>query len=757
MRCAIVVFVAGAVVAVTAAPARGQGMVLAGAVTRTSSVVRAELADRVVRYEVTETFRNDGPRLEEADYVFPLPANAAFQDCQLSINGQLVAGETMGAAQARSIYEEIVRKRRDPALIEWVGSGVLRARIFPLMPGEEKRIVVRFQSVAVREGDALAIEYARGTAPRQTAVWGRPRVLPVDRDGRPSERESGGEWSFTLTYGAQAGYGAATSPTHALAVHRDGDRYTARATGDEAAVTMLVPVRPAGSAPAITVLPYAAGGEDGFAMITVTPPATRVEAVPRDLTFVLDVSGSMSGHKIEQARAAGRALLETLSPRDRFRLIDFSTAVHSYRDGWTVATRPAIDSAERYLAGIDAGGSTNIDGALQAALQVPPEPGEPGDDSAGHVPRLPLVLFITDGMPTVGETDPAVLARHAASWRGGARLFTFGLGADVNASLLEQLALDGRGTAQFVRPEESVERAVALAAARLATPVATNLTVHSDGGVELRGMLPAGPIDLFAGQDAVMLVRYAGSGHGTVRIEGERGGAPVVWTRTVEWPERERGNAFVPRLWATQRIGYLSAERHAHGPSSDVDTELRTLGETYGIPTELTSYLVQEPQVAMNGPQLSHVTVMPASPMAASQKARFEQARAASMDRAAVSLAAVDAVTDSVARGPAAATAGGGMSVAEGAIRQAGGRTFARRGDVWVDTRYHERQAGRVVRVRPYSAGYFALLDAAPALAPWLALGDHVVVIGRGVVVRVEDGGAETVASDELAAVRSGW
>jgi Ca-activated chloride channel homolog len=701
----------GMALAIVAGTANGQGMVIVGGmqrtmVERTSSTVRAELADRVVRYEVTETFRNTGPRLEQADYVFPLPANAAFQDCQLSINGQLVAGETMAAGQARAIYEEIVRRRRDPALIEWVGSGLLRARIFPIMPGEEKRVVVRFQSVAVREGDALDIAYVRGTG--------------------------AGSTSFALTYPADAEYGAATSPTHTLTMHRDGARYTAEATGDEAAVTILVPVRPSGAGPSITVLPYAAGGEDGFAMIAVTPPATHVERVPRDVTFVLDVSGSMAGHKIEQARAAGRALLETLTTHDRFRLIDFSTDVHTYRDGWTVATRPAIDSAERYLASIDANGSTNIDGALRTALQAPA-------DAEADTSRLALVLFITDGMPTVGESNPAVLAEHATNWRGRARLFTFGLGADVNASLLEQLALDGRGTAQFVRPEESVERVVSLVAERLATPVATNLTVRTDGAVQLHGMLPSGPIDLFAGQDAVILARYSGTGHGTVHIEGMSGNRPVSWTREVDWPERERGNAFVPRLWAAQRIGYLEAERHAHGASSDIDTELRTLGETYGIPTELTSYLVQEPQVVMNGP----LPAPQAAPVGA--VAQFERARVASAQRAAVSLAYIDSTAT-------------GVSAKEDAASQVvAGKAFVRHGDQWVDGRYREAYKGRVVHVRPYSAGYFALLDAQPALAPWLALGEHVVVAGRGVVVRVEDGGAETVGVEDVAAVRAGW
>jgi Ca-activated chloride channel family protein len=306
----------------------------------------------------------------------------------------------------------------------------------------------------------------------------------------------------------------------------------------------------------------------------------------------------------------------------------------------------------------------------------------------------------------------------------------------VNASLLEQLALDGRGTAQFVRPEESVERVVSLVAARLATPVATGLTVRAEGGVQLGGMLPAGPIDLFAGQDAVVLARFSGSGRGTVRIEGMRGERPVEWTRDVEWPERERGNAFVPRLWAAQRIGYLSAERHAHGPSSDIDTELRTLGETYGIPTELTSYLVQEPQVVMNGGPAPMPTPVP---MGAPQLKQFELARVATTQRAAVSLAAVS------------------DSGAPAGTRVVAGKAFVRQGDQLVDARYREPFAGRVVRVRPYSDAYFALLEAQPVLARWFALGDHVVVVGRGVVVRVADDGAEMLGDGDLAAVRAGW
>jgi Ca-activated chloride channel homolog len=687
-------------------PARAQGVIVApnANVVRTSNVVRAELAQRVVRYEITETFRNLGGRLDEADYVFPLPAHAAFSDLKLSINGEMVSGETMDATQARGIYESIVRRQRDPALVEWMGYGMLRARIFPIVPGEEKTVVVRYDMVAPREGDALRIDYGRGSAT---------------------------ESSFTLSYSEADGYGTAYSPTHTLSTSESNGRMTVRASGAEPEVTILLPVRRPGAEASVAMLPYAPGGDDGFALITVTPPAVHGPAVPRDLTFVLDVSGSMSGRKIAQAESAGRQILETLSPRDRFRMIDFSSDVRTFRDQWSVATRQNIDAAERYLGELEANGGTNIDAALKAALTPPVE-------READTTRLSLVIFVTDGQPTVGETDPDRILRDAAGWRGRARVFTFGLGSDVNASLVEQLALAGRGTSQFVRPEESVERAVSVVASRLRSPVATDLVMYTTDGVRLTRVLPAGPVDVFEGQDVILLARYSGAGRAMLTFDGRRGDAPVSWTSAVEFPDRERANPFVARLWATQRVGYLSAERRKDGASAEVDDEIRRLGEQYGIPTELTSYLVREPQVAVTG--------RPAGAPVPLQQRQFDAAKTASAMRASVSLAYADS----------AASADDGAREAK---KQVGERVFVwvPRDSAWVDARYRDDSRQRVVAIAPYSAAYFAVLDAVPALRPVLALGDRVVVVGRGVVLRVTPAGAAVVGDADFAALRAGW
>ncbi len=685
-------------------------------VVRTSSRVRAELDGRVVRYEVTETYTNRGSRVGEADYMLPLPKGAAFEDLALSINGQMVTGETMDAGHARGIYEEIVRKLRDPALVEWMGHGLLRARIFPIQPGEEKRVVVRFHAIAEREGDALRLDW-----------------LGDRRTGDVS-----GNSTFTLAYPDDNSLGNAYSPTHAINASREEGRRVARVEDARGPVTVLVPVRSRSTA-AISLLANAPSGEDGFALITLSPPSQTGRATPRDIVLVIDVSGSMSGRKIEQARAAGRQLLQSLTASDRFRLIDFSSDVRTFRDGWSSATGANVRAAVEYLDALRANGGTNIQGALEQAF---------ASDSPDD--RLPLVLFLTDGAPTVGEQRPDAIAQRAADLRRQRRLFTFGIGADVNAALLEQLALQGHGTATFVRPEESVERAVGVVTERLTRPVATDVHIHADG-VRLYGMQPEGAIDLFAGQDLVVFARYTGARQdATLVIEGRTSDGPVRWTGHVSFPARIADNAFVARLWATQRVGYLSAERHRRGGNSELDGELRQLGERYGIPTELTSYLVVEPgmQTGGNGGPVDMIRKQTAqgnflrqdAPASAPSAQRFEAAKAASEQRAALSLADLDKDQ---------------LNDKKETSRDAGTRKFTLQDSVWTDSRAVSGQP--VVKVKAFSAAYFALVQQLPELGPVFAVGERVRVHGRHITIEVSPDGVTTLDAAALDSAVRNW
>jgi len=452
------------------------------------------------------------------------------------------------------------------------------------------------------------------------------------------------------------------------------------------------------------------------------------------------VSGSMAGAKLEQAKAAGRALLASLAPTDRFQVIAFSTEVREFRESWSAATHANLRAALDYLGSLTAGGSTNISGALETALRTPA-----GAD------RLPLVLFLTDGAPTVGERQPDRIAAIAANLRGRQRVFTFGVGTDVNAALLEQLALSGRGTAQFVRPEEDVERAVSVVAQRLTSPVATDLRVRVDG-VRVDRVQPAGALDLFAGQELTVFARYHGGRRDArVTVEGTSVDGPVRWTASADFAARADGNAFVARLWAVQRVGWLSAERRRNGPTSELDDELRALGQRFGIPTELTSYLVVEPGMmntvggirdARNQPaaQLTGVTATGAAAPEARFRA-FEAAKAAADQRQVQTMAQLDR-----------------SQAASGVTQQfVQGRVFTQQRDgQWQDAR-QEQVTTRVVQVRAFSEAYFALLQRLPALKDVFALGEKVSVQGRAVRLVLDPAGQATLGAGDLDEIVRDW
>ncbi len=685
-----------------------------GRVERTGRDVKVALDGRVLRYEVTERWTNHGHAIGEADYVLPLPRGAAFEDLALEIDGEMVTGEALDAGAARRVYEEIVRRQRDPALVEWMGMGVLRTRIFPIQPGETRTVVVRFRAVAEREGDALRVDIP---APRGQGTTASGTAL-------------------TFRWPSGDGFGEAWSPTHAAHVTRENGQRVARVTDAVGTVTLLLPVR-AGRDAAMTVLTHAPRAGEGYVLLTLAPPARVATQTPRDVTFVIDVSGSMSGGKLAQAKAAGLRFLSSLGNADRFRLIAFSGDVSDFREGWTGVNAASRREAAAWLDGLSASGGTNIGGALERALEEP-TPAQ----------RLGLVLFLTDGAPTVGERRPDRLAARAGELRGARRVFTFGLGGDVNAALLERLALDGAGTAHFVRPEEDVERVVGVVAQRITRPVATDLRVRADG-VTLQQVMPAGRIDLFAGQELTILARYEGAApRGRITITGRTPDGPVTWETDASFPRQRTQDAFVGRLWATQRVGWLSAERRRNGASTELDSEIRDLGTRWGIPTELTSYLVLEPGMSVpttTGPIGRTGRPLPmgrgdlaGAGAAAPPPSAFEAARQAADMRSSRSVAESEQKLDGRRE------------------RRTANRMFTLQDSVWTDTRAAAPQA-RTVRVRPYSAAYFALMEHLAELREILALGERVQVHGRAVTLVLASDGVERLDAQALAAFTRDW
>ncbi len=702
-----------------AAPASAQGWIeverprttvpVSSSIIRVGSEVRTVIEGRIARIEVEERFRNTGGGMAEGTYLYPLPGEAVFQNFSLWMGEQEMKGEMMNAEQARGIYEEIVRRQKDPALLTLAGHGLVRAQVFPIQPGETRKVVLRYTQLLDRAGDALRVRYALGV-----------------RGGE------GGTWR--LTSRGEDTYGTPYSPTHGLTVRRDrGTLEVSVDTRGGGDIELLLPLRR--GLVGTSVLANAPGGEDGYAMLLLAPAeAEEGPVVPRDVAFVVDVSGSMSGQKMDQAKAALRQALGTLRGGDRFRLVAFSSGVRHFRDGWAPVTPEVLAEARDFIERLNADGGTNIAGALDAVLGTSVPEG-----------RLPLVLFMTDGIPSVGEDQPDRIAAMAAGRVGRARLFTVGVGTDVNTYLLDRLAKEGHGAAEYVAPEADVEVAIGTLMNKLRRPALVNLRIV-ESPVTLRELSPAQLPDLFYGEELVVFGRYRGQGSGTVVFEGERNGRRERFTAQANFPATTSENEFIPRLWAARRIGDLNRQLRLEGQSDALVREIRDLGLRYGILTEYTSYLVQEPMLAANQPGTGQPRrdIMPmASPAPSAQTgaAAFEAAKASGQLSRATSLADAEVAADARLN----SLTGGSREV-----RRAGGRVFTRVGAVWTDVSHGDSL--RVVDVAPYSAAYFALARALPELAPSLGVGEELLIAGRHASVRVRAGGRSTISDAELKA-----
>ncbi len=688
-----------------------------GPVSRTSSSVQVRLTDRIARVDVEERFRNDGGVVAEGSYLYPLAGEAVFQNFSLWMGEQELRGEMLDAAKARGIYDEIVRRRKDPALLTLAGHGLVRAQVFPIQPGETRKVALRYTQLVSRAGDALRFRYALG------------------------ERGPAAH-SFTLTLDDADRYGTPYSPTHRLDSRRQGDRFEVTLADGSGDVEILVPLRR--GLVSSSLLTHAPGGEDGYFMLLLAPAGENGSAaVPRDLTLVVDVSGSMSGAKMEQARAALRQSLGTLAPADRFRLIAFSSTIREFRQGFARAGSSEVAEAQRFVDGLIPEGGTNIAGALDAALGWE---GGRVDDNAG---RLAIVLFITDGLPSVGEQMPDRIAANASGRRGDRRIFTVGIGHDVNTYLLDRLAAEGRGSAEYVAPGASVEAALGALSAKIRHPALLDLRIDR-APVDLVELAPARLPDLFHGEELVIFGRYRGRGTGSVALSGERNGRRERFSVHGEFVAHGTDNDFIPRLWASRRIGDLTRQIRLEG-STVLIAQVRDLGLRYGILTEYTSYLVQEPEAIAGGPvppgavplreDRRRDAASPAPAQAQTGAMAFERAQASANMREVKSLADAEAVAR---RAEAGFDAGGPSS----ATRTVGGRIFVRRDGVWTDASH--RDSVHVTVVAPYSDAYFALVRALPELAPWLRAGDEVLVAGRRASIRIGPSGVAAWRHGEL-------
>ncbi|MDW8141654.1 MAG: VWA domain-containing protein [Candidatus Bipolaricaulota bacterium] len=330
--------------------------------------------------------------------------------------------------------------------------------------------------------------------------------------------------------------------------------------------------------------------------------------------FVIDVSGSMDSEKLAQAKQSLKYALGKLNPQDRVAIVAFSDTITEFSTQLVPADEANRRQLEAFVDKLEAGGGTNINDALLRGLDLL------GANRSSE--RLKMLVFLTDGLPTTGETDVNQIIKNVTAKNAplNARIFCFGVGYDVNTVLLDALSQYNGGFSTYVEPGESIEAEIAQFYEKVGAPLLTDLQLDF-GGLSVYDLYPAKLPDLFKGSQIQLVGRYRAPGTGTVTLTAQRQGA--AWSRTFEiaLPKENTQYGFLPRMWAARKIGYLLDEIRLKGENPELVDAVKKLAEKFGIVTPYTSYFAAPPESVVRDPCPTCLLIPPAAMAPSGQSA----------------------------------------------------------------------------------------------------------------------------------------
>ena len=658
--------------------------------------VDVAIADQVATTKIDQVFHNPNDWVAQGTYIFPIPEGATIDHFVMVVNGEPVEAKILTADEARAIYTDIVRRMRDPALLEYVGRGAIQVSVFPIPPGEDRRVQIEYRQVLTAETGLIRYVYPLNTE--------RFSAAPLE------------QVSVHVTVDSADPIRAVYSPTHEVAIDRTDDRHFSagwEASGVTPNTDFELIYTVSSDAIGANLLSYWDDvAQEGFFLLLAAPGiAAEQAAVAKDVIVVLDTSGSMEGEKIEQAKTALTYVLQHLNSEDRFNIVEFSTGVRIYADGLQPAS--AAPDAVTWVGQLQATGGTDINRALLEGMAMT-QPDRPT-----------YVLFLTDGLPTEGEVDiPAILNNVRQSAPSNVRLFAFGVGDDVDTVLLDTLVQEHHGSSAYVRPGERLDEAVSAFYARVSTPLLTDVSLQVEG-VQIEEVYPQPLPDIFAGTQMVVVGKYRGGGPAKLVLSGNVNGQ----TQTYVYEDRTfasgGGNDFLPRLWATRKIGYLLNQIRLHGENQEWIQAIVDLSVRYGIVTPYTSYLITEDDILTQQGRANAAEEAAASATSAPASGSGAVDQAQGVASMAESDKAAPAPTDGEG------DEGGSGGESGSAVRIVGQRTFLLQDGVWIETIF-DSSSMTTIKVQFASEDYFKLMELYPDLAEAFALGDRVIALSHG-------------------------
>ena len=674
--------------------------------------VDIQIKDQVATTRVDQVFVNDNPWTAEGTYIFPLPEGAAVSDFVMWVDGKAVHGEILEADEARTIYDDVVRRMKDPALLEYVGRKALKASVFPIPPGEERKIELEYSQILPVENGLVHYIYPLSTE-RFSSRPLEDLVVRAQIESREPLK-------------------AVYSSRHEVSIDREDD-YHALLGLEQSDV---LPDRDfelfytiSSEKIGLNLLSFKEEGQDGFFLLLAAPDVkvNEEEIVVKDIILVLDTSGSMQGEKMDQAKEAARYVLNHLNPLDRFAIVSFATTTRSFSPSLEPAAQ--ADKGKDFLDRLEAMGSTDINRAMIEAVGLAEEV------------RPTTLIFLTDGLPTEGVTvTGAILDNVAREAPDNVRIFSFGVGDDVDTDLLDQISMDNGGASTYVRPGEEIDEEVSAFYRKVKIPVLSDLSLDW-GDIIVDQVYPQRIPDLFAGSQLIMLGRYREGGPAKITLKGMVNQEERSYTYEDLSFRKEGGDDFIPRLWATRAVGYYLTQIRLYGEKQEWIDSIVSLSTRYGIITPYTSFLVQEKDIFSDKGREEAIS-------------DFEEEMAAAAAEPAFGEAAVEKAVyqKSLSAAPVGAAVPVNMSISTGidgtskmvrvseVLKNVGSKTFLLKNDTWIDTTFDRSM--KTKKVAFLGEEYFDLISQVPVLGSYFALGERVIVVHEGQAY-------ETVAEDD--------
>jgi Ca-activated chloride channel family protein len=649
--------------------------------------VQVEITRQIAKTSVDQIFINDYHRDIEGIFIFPIPEKAAISEFSMYVGNQRIEGEILDRDQARKIYQDIVRRMKDPALLEYMGRNMFRARIYPIPARGEKRIQLSYTEVLKAENNLVKYIYPLNTErfslrPIKEVVISAhiDSSVPIANIYSSSHKVSVRKASETK---ATVGY-----EERNVKPDKDFILYYSLAQDDIG----------------LSFLNWEEEKENYYMLLASPPYTSRKEKLlNKNIILVLDSSGSMSGQKIIQAKDAARFIIDHLDKNDKFSLIDFDDSVEVFSSELVSADSQNKSRALQFVDEIEDAGGTNINDALLQALKL---------TQAGDRPNY--ILFLTDGLPTVGITrTPDILRNINQINTSNSRVFVFGVGNDVNTELLDRISTDNRGTSVYVDQGDDLEIAISSYYEKISSPLLSELKITFNG-IEVKDSYPRNLPDLFKGSQLVLLGKFTGKGPVSVVLSGKVGKKEKKFVLEKQSLAKDVSFGFLPRLWATRRVGYLLEEIRLQGERDELVEEVKKLGLKYGIVTPYTSFLVTEKErhlIAAAAPEAEE----------ALRAKKVTGAGAVKMAKATQVFKAQDRAAQVVSQ----------------QIRYKEDKTFYLKDGYWVDSVYE--QGSPVKEIQFNSEEFFHLISEKPGIAKYLSVAKNLIILYEGMNYRISE------------------